>query len=290
MIWLVGSRGMLGQDVVRCLDELRLTHVDSDLDCDITDPMAVHRFAAGHHITWIVNCSAYTAVDKAEDEEERAEAVNAVGPANLGRMASELGARIIHISTDYVFDGNASSPYLEDALPAPRGAYGRTKKKGEKLLAEATREHFIVRTAWIYGVHGKNFVYTMLKLMNERNEVQVVNDQRGSPTYTRDLVGALCTIIQKDSQAFGIYHYTNEGETTWFDFARAIYELGRQRGLIRRECQVRPITADLYPTKAARPKYSVLSKLKVKQTFCLAIPTWQDGLSSFFSELEKHSA
>jgi dTDP-4-dehydrorhamnose reductase len=278
---------MLGHDVVRRLDTLGLSHVDSDMDCDITDPAAVRSFTIRRPIEWIVNCSAYTSVDDAEDEEMKADAVNAIGPANLGRAAVELGARVIHLSTDYVFDGEASSPYTEESRPAPRGAYGRTKLSGEKLLAETTSEHYIVRTAWLYGVHGKNFVYTMLRLMNENDEVSVVDDQRGSPTYTFDLATALCTIISADSRAYGIYHYANEGETTWFQFARSIYELGRASGRIGRSCEVRPITTDRYPRKAARPKYSVLSKDKIKQTLGIAIPDWQDGLERFFGEIEE---
>lgn len=281
---------MLGQDMVRRLDTLGLSHVASDLDCDITDPATVRRFAAGRPIEWIVNCSAYTAVDKAEDEEEKADAVNAIGPANLGRAAVELGARVIHLSTDYVFDGEASSPYTEEHRLAPQGAYGRTKARGEKLLAEVTPEHFIVRTAWLYGVRGKNFVYTMLRLMNERDEVSVVDDQRGSPTYTPDLAAALCTIISTDSRAYGIYHYTNEGQTTWFEFSRSIYKLGRARGRIGHFCALVPIPTDRYPTKAARPKYSVLSKAKIKRIFAITISTWQDGLERFFRDLDEEGS
>ena len=153
-------------------------------------------------------------------------------------------------------------------------AHGSRQRQdqGEELLAEAAPEHSIVRTAWLYGVRGKNFVYTMLLLIDERDEVSVVDDQRGSPTYTRDLAAALCTIISSDSRAHGIYHFTNEGEPTWFQFARSIHKLGEARGRIKRSCEVRPITTDRYPTKAARPKYSVLSKARIKQTFGIAIP------------------
>jgi dTDP-4-dehydrorhamnose reductase len=277
---------MLGQDVVRCLDTLGIPHADSDLDCDITDPVAVHDFAVRRQIEWIVNCSGYTAVDAAEDDEEKADAINALGPANLGRAAAAIGARIIHLSTDYVFSGETTSPYTEEHKPAPRGAYGRTKARGERLLAESTSEHFIVRTAWLYGVHGSNFVSTMIRLMNERDEVLVVNDQHGSPTYTRDLAGALCVIINSDSRAYGTYHYTNEGKTTWYQFARMIYQLGRARAHISRSCEVRPISTDRYPTKAIRPKYSVLSKSKIIKTFGISIPIWQDALERFYSELE----
>jgi dTDP-4-dehydrorhamnose reductase len=278
---------MLGQEVVRQLDTLRLLHIDSDMDCDITDTSAVARFASDRHIKWIVNCSAYTAVDRAEDEEAKADAVNAIGPANLGRVAAELGARTIHLSTDYVFDGEASSPIVETTQPAPKGAYGRTKLRGENLLTAATPDYFIIRTAWLYGVQGKNFVYTMLRLMNEQAEVSVVDDQHGTPTYARDLAAALCSIITDDSHAYGIYHYTNEGETTWFQFARAIYDFGKASGRVKNTCDVTPTTTDRYPTKAVRPRYSVLSKQKIRETFGVSIPTWQDGLERFFRELDE---
>jgi len=285
MIWVVGAGGMLGQDVVRRLDTLGLPHVDTDVDCNICDPAAVRSYAADRSLDWIVNCAAYTGVDKAEDEEEKADTINAIGPANLGRVASEFGARVIHLSTDYVFGGKASTPYTEESSPEPQGAYGRTKARGEKFLAEATDKHFIVRTAWLYGGRGGNFVSTMLRLMTERNEVMVVDDQFGSPTYTRDLAAALCKIISTDARAYGIYHYTNEGETTWFHFARRIYELGRASARIRHVCKVRPITTDLYPTKAVRPRYSVLSKKKIAKVFGIVIPSWQDGLERYFAEL-----
>ena len=281
---------MLGKDVVHRLDMLGLSHVDTDMGCDIADPEAVRTFAAGRSIEWIVNCSGYTAVDKAEDEEEKADAVNAIGPRNLGREAAKIGARVIHISTDYVFDGEAAEPYVEESMPAPRGAYGRTKARGERLLAEGTSAHFIVRTAWLYGVGGRNFVSTMLRLMAEQHEVSVVDDQRGSPTYAHDLAEALCTIIRSDTRAYGVYHYTNRGETTWFQFACRIHELGRARGLIRHGCEVRPTTTDRYPARATRPKYSVLATAKIVKTFGIVIPSWQDALERYFTELGKRES
>jgi dTDP-4-dehydrorhamnose reductase len=285
MIWVVGARGMLGRDVVRELDALGLAHVDSDLDCDIADAAAVERFAQAQPLDWILNCAAYTAVDAAEDNEAAAEAVNARGSQNLARLATQRGARLIHVSTDYVFDGEASSPYAEDGTPAPRGAYGRSKLHGERLLAEACAQHFVVRTAWLYGLHGKNFVATMLRLMNEREVVSVVDDQRGTPTYTRDLAAALCRFVTTDAQAYGIYHYTNDGEATWFEFARAVLELGRTRGLVVKDCELRPITTAEYPTRAIRPRYSVLSKAKLRRALGLDIPTWEDALARYFDEL-----
>jgi dTDP-4-dehydrorhamnose reductase len=287
VIWLVGARGMLGQDVAAQLGRRGMPFVRSDLDCDITDGKAVKAFISGIAIDWIVNCSAYTAVDKAEDEEAMAYQVNAVGPQNLGRVAREMGARIVHLSTDYVFDGAAITPYVEDAPLGPRGAYGRTKASGERLLAESTAAHFIVRTAWLYGIHGKNFVATMLRLMNERDEVRVVDDQRGSPTYTRDLAEAIATILASNTRAFGVYHFTNDGETTWHSFAAEIYARGRARGLVARECRVTPIRTDQYPTRSVRPAYSVLSKAKIKAEFSVAVPPWQDGLDRYLDELGK---
>jgi dTDP-4-dehydrorhamnose reductase len=286
MIWVVGARGMLGQDVTRQLDALGLPHVESDMECDITDPSALRSFVEGRTFEWIINCSAYTAVDKAEDEEAKADLVNAEGAGNLGKTAAEIGARIVHISTDYVFDGAASSPYKEEDQTSPKGAYGRTKLRGEQLIAQSTPENFIVRTAWLYGIRGNNFVYTMLRLMNEREEVSVVADQFGSPTYTRDLAAALCTFIRRDSRAFGIFHYTNEAETSWFRFASAIYELGRARRRVGHSCTIIPITSDQYPAKAVRPKYSVLSKEKIRRTLGIIIPTWQAGLVRFFDDLD----
>jgi dTDP-4-dehydrorhamnose reductase len=285
MIWVTGSKGMLGREVTRAVDRLGRVHVDTDMDCDITDAAAVDRFVAGRPIEWIVNCSAYTAVDAAEAEEEKAAAVNAKGPANLGKVATRLRAKILHISTDYVFGGDASSPYGEEERPAPRSAYGRTKAKGEALLASANPRHFILRTAWLYGVHGKNFVTTMLRLMSERDEVSVVDDQHGTPTYAVDLASAICAIIDADSDNFGFYHYTNEGQTTWYHFAGAIQEMGLQLGLLKKQCRMVPTTTDRYPTKAIRPRYSVLSKKKISSTFGLAIPSWRNGLERYLQEL-----
>ena len=181
-VWVVGARGMLGREVVSTLEREGIAHVDSDAECDITDPSALRAFASRAAVEWIVNCSAYTAVDRAEEEEELAFRVNALGVGNLATVASQIGAKIIHVSTDYVFDGEATSPYAEETAPNPTSAYGRTKAAGEKLLLDAAARAFIVRTAWLYGPGGTNFVYTMLRLMNERERVSVVNDQRGTPT------------------------------------------------------------------------------------------------------------
>lgn len=273
---------MLGQEVVGLLDAKKLPHVDTDMDCDITDQGKIASFIAGKRIDWIVNCSAYTAVDKAETEEHIAEKVNSMGPGNLGAAASRIGARVIHISTDYVFNGKGTTPYLEDDHIDPINAYGRTKAHGEDALRGSSSMYFIIRTAWLYGIHGKNFVYTMLRLMNERNEVFVVNDQFGTPTYAPDLAAAIVSIMEQDSRSYGIYHYTNEEKTCWFEFAEEIYKVASERGWISHNCVIKPISTDQYPAKTIRPKYSVLSKRKIVDTFGMIIPSWQDGLRRFF--------
>ncbi len=265
-----------------------LPWVGTDRELSILDSEALDVFAIKNKITWIINCAAYTAVDKAEEERELAYQINAVGPENLAIVAKHVGARLIHISTDYVFPGDGTRPYLESDAPAPIGYYGETKAIGEAKLLAANPDSFIVRTSWLYGKHGQNFVYTMLRLMKEKETLNVVADQKGTPTWTWELSHALLDFIEQDSHAYGIYHYSGDGETTWFGFAREIYELSRTAGLLRKECVVTPVTTEQYPTKTKRPNYSVLSKAKIKRTLSLEIPEWQESLKKFITiESEK---
>ncbi len=287
MIWLVGARGMLGQEVARSLDEIGLAHTDSDSECDIGDAHAIEGFADGRAIDWVVNCSAYTAVDKAERDEELAYRVNADGPANLAALCRKRAAALIHISTDYVFDGTRRVPYTEDDEVNPQGAYARTKAAGEQRVRQACDRYFIIRTSWLYGARGPNFVYTMLRLMSERDWVGVVNDQRGAPTYAAHLAALLCRIVADRRREYGTYHYADSGETTWYEFAREIQRLGISRGRIQRACEIRPLRTEEYPTPARRPSYSVLSKDKISATFGVAIPSWQAGLVEFFDRLDR---
>jgi dTDP-4-dehydrorhamnose reductase len=284
VIWLVGNKGMLGTEVEAGLVAAGYPHIVTDLDLDITDASAVQSFVEKHRPAWIVNCAAYTAVDRAEEEENVAYQINAVGPANLATAARSIGARLVHVSTDYVFAGVDQSPYPEDAPPAPVGAYGRTKAAGESLIREICTEHFIIRTAWLYGVHGKNFVETMLRLMATKPEISVVNDQRGSPTYAVDLGRALLRFIDRDSTQFGTYHFTNEGDCTWHEFAGAIQNEAVGRGILTHPVQVKPIPAAEYPTPAKRPAYSVLGKERIKDELGLTIPSWEAGLSRYFDQ------
>jgi dTDP-4-dehydrorhamnose reductase len=285
LIWLIGNKGMLGSEVAKALAAAGLEHVGSDRDVDILDPAALRAFAAGKSLSWIVNCAAYTAVDKAEDELELARGLNAGGPKNLAELAAAIGARILHISTDYVFDGTGSRPYVEDDPVAPTGAYGLTKAEGEDLVRRSCAEHVILRTAWLYGKEGNNFVRTMLRLMGSKERIGVVTDQRGTPTYAVDLARAIVSIVASGSPVFGTFQYTNLGEATWYEFALEIQKLGRERGVLARDCEVDALTTAQYPSKVKRPAYSVLSKEKVRRAYDLTIPEWKDALSRFFLEI-----
>ena len=278
MIWLVGNRGMLGTEVHRRLQAHKLEHVATDLDVDIADPETLSKFSRPLALSWIVNCSAYTAVDRAEDEPEQAFRINAEGVWNLALLAREKGARLLHISTDYVYDGRKEGPYLETDIPNPLGIYGRSKLQGELYIRENIDSHVILRTAWLYGPDGSNFVRTMLRLFQERDEVRVVADQWGSPTLARDLADAILQIITRETIQYGTYHFTNEGRTNWFEFASLILELARKDHLLDRDVRILPITTEQYPTRASRPANSYLSKEKIKEAFNIPVRPWQEAL------------
>lgn len=289
MIWLIGNGGMLGKELAALFASNGTQFVGTDREVDITDPESLDSFIAGqtksNEIDWIVNCAAYTAVDKAEDDAALCAKLNADGPANIARVASRIGAKMIHISTDYVFDGKGTRPYTENDATNPIGVYGRTKRDGELATLALCRELYIVRTSWLYGIHGNNFVKTMLRLMNERDTVSVVNDQRGSPTWAYDLGAAILSILSKgpDVISFGIYHFSNRGNITWYDFAREIYRQGRANGLIKKECAVTPCTSDQYPSRVTRPSYSVLDKSKIESALGVSIPEWDASLSRYLA-------
>ncbi len=255
---------------------------------------AAAKLAEKQPVKWIINSAAYTAVDKAEDDVDICRALNTQGAANIAAVAksnaifNSSGARLIHISTDYVFDGKGERPYREDDAVAPTGVYGLTKRDGEIAVQENAPRSYIIRTAWLYGKHGNNFVHTMLKLMNERDEVKVVNDQRGSPTWAFDLASVILTLIKTVDSGkeipFGIYHFTNEGNITWFDFAEEIYKQGREQGRITKNCAVSPCTSAEYPAKVKRPAYSVLDKSKIKTALGVKIPAWDESLKEFIKK------
>lgn len=290
MIWITGCKGMLGSELSGLLAKNKIDYIGTGEDVDITDYSVLERFAsshdtAGNRIQFIINCAAYTAVDKAEDEPDKAELINSTGPMNLARLARSLGASLIHISTDYVFDGTASSPINEDMPKSPIGVYGRTKSDGEdRIMAEMTK-YYILRTSWLYGFYGKNFVYTMTKAMSARESVKVVADQRGTPTNCSTLSHVILSIItSKEFVPFGIYNVSDEGETTWFDFCREIYSLGTKYKRISNACAVNSCTTDEYPTKARRPAYSVLDKTKIQKALKARLPDWKKSLKAFIKD------
>lgn len=284
MIWLIGNKGMLGTELSLAMEKAGLSFVGTDREVSILEPEALAAFAECKAIDWIVNCAAYTAVDKAEDEAETCAKLNRDGPGNIARTAQRIGASLLHISTDYVFSGTGSRPYAEDDPIGPTGVYGRTKADGELAAIAECERTVIVRTAWLYGFHGPNFVATMLRLMKEKESIGVVADQRGTPTWARDLAAAIVTILRSKERRYGIYHFTNAGETTWFDFANEIKKLGLSYGLLERDCAVKALTTDQYPTKAKRPEYSVLSKEKIKATYGVSVPDWKASLGKYFEE------
>lgn len=284
MIWLIGDRGMLGTELRQVLASRSMPYLGSDREVDIRELQALRAFAAGKGIRCIINCSAYTNVDKAEEEEELARGINALGAGNIALVARELGAVMIHVSTDYVFRGDADRPYEEADPLDPAGAYGRTKAEGERLVAAAAPRHYIVRTAWLYGRYGPNFVYTMLKHMKVKPALNVVNDQRGTPTWAYDLAHALADLASRKDGPYGTYHYTNEGQTTWHGFATEIERLGREAGILQKPCTVDAIKSDEYPSKVKRPAWSVLSKAKTRQALGLSTPDWQASLACFMAQ------
>ena len=289
MVWLIGCGGMLGTGAAQKLEDAGIDFVGTDREVDITDFDALDAFrqTQKEKITFIINCAAYTAVDKAEDEPALAEKINADGPRMIARVAKRAGARLIHISTDYVFDGAATAPYAEDAPLAPIGVYGRTKAAGEAAVQAETDAFYILRTAWLYGDAGRNFVSTMIQAMNTRDSLKVVADQYGTPTYTADLAAVIIALIRRAGEGAalpsGIYHVTGLGETNWYEFAKEIQRQAGARGLITHECAIHPCTTAEYPTKAKRPAYSVLCKDKIQTLLGIQLRRWQESLAVFLA-------
>ena len=285
MVWLIGCKGMLGTEIARQLKNSNIDYIGTDIDVDITKLEVLEDFANKNpKIDWIINCSAYTAVDKAEDDKDFANLLNNIGPKNISSVAKKINAKMIHISTDYVFDGTGNIPYTEDMDVKPIGVYGQTKADGEKSVIDSGCEYYIFRTAWLYGYDGKNFVYTMLKLMESKQELSVVSDQKGTPTFAGDLANCVIkTITSKNQIPCGIYHCTDLGEITWYDFACEIYKQGKATGKLSGECKINPCSTDEFPTKAKRPAYSVLSKEKIQQALGITLPMWNESLNVFMN-------
>lgn len=290
MIWVLGCRGMLGSQLCELFQKNKISYTGTGSEVDVTDFSELENFAdklessSGSKIDFIVNCSAYTAVDKAEDEKESAQKINSAGPFNLARIAEKKGAAIIHISTDYVFDGNAIQPILETEKKSPASVYGKTKASGEDNIISSTQRYYILRTAWLYGFYGKNFVYTMTKAMNSRESVKVVCDQKGTPTNCSTLAQVIFEICSKKTVPYGIYNVTDAGQTTWFEFCREIYSLGTKYGRISNNCAINSCTTDEYPVKAKRPAYSVLDTSKIQSALNIKLPDWKLSLEDFIKD------
>ena len=281
-ILITGSKGQLGSEIQRLSenldkDEFHFIFTDKE-ELDITDRQAVYDFVEQNSVSIIVNCAAYTAVDKAESDEELCELLNHAAPMYLAEAIDSMGGSMIQISTDYVFDGNNCRPYTEDDITNPQTIYGRTKLAGEEAVIRSCVGAMVIRTAWLYSSYGNNFVKTMIRLGKERETLGVVADQTGTPTYARDLADAILQIIQKGIVP-GVFHYSNEGTTSWYDFTKAIH-----RNANITSCQVNPLHTEDYPTPAKRPSYSVLDKTKIKNTFNISIPWWEDSLKEAMKE------
>ncbi len=280
-ILITGCNGQLGNEL-QLLEEKYQQHTFFNTDVnelDITNQLAVDDYVFRNQIDCIINCAAYTAVDKAEEQKELCTTLNTVAPSYLAAAVEKRGGCMIQISTDYVFDGTHSTPYVETDTPAPNSVYGCTKLAGELGVTKFCKKSIVIRTAWLYSTFGNNFVKTMLRLGRERKELGVVADQIGSPTYAADLAAAIMTIVEKGVKP-GVYHYTNEGVASWYDFTKAIH---RMAGI--KDCNVKPIHTSDYPTAATRPAYSVLDKKKITDDYQLTIPHWEEALQRCMDSL-----
>ncbi len=280
VVLVTGAHGQLGQSlqfIAGNYPSIQFVFCPS-AELDITNAANCRAVFSQYKPNYCINAAAYTAVDKAESEPERAHAINAIGAKNLAGMCKEFHTTLIHVSTDFVFDGSHTKPYTEQDLPNPSGVYGQTKLEGEKAIQEILDQYYIIRTSWVYSQFGNNFMKTMLRLASERDSLSVVNDQIGTPTHAVDLAKALVAIIKTDNQQpttgnrYGIYNFSNEGQCSWYDFAKKIFEINKI------EINLQPIPTSAYPTPAKRPAYSVLDKDKIKKTFGIEIENWEDAL------------
>ena len=281
-ILLTGCNGQLGNEtqlLEKDYGQHRFFNTDV-AELDITNQLAVADFVGRNEIDGIINCAAYTAVDKAEDNKELCTTLNTVAPAYLAAAVEKRGGWIVQVSTDYVFNGKAHKPYVETDTPSPDSVYGSTKLAGELGVQKFCKRAMVIRTAWLYSTFGNNFVKTMIRLGKEREELGVVFDQIGTPTYAGDLAKAIMTAVEKGIKP-GVYHFSNEGVTSWYDFTKAIHRIA---GITT--CKVRPIHTSEYPTPANRPHFSVLDKTKIKETYDMEIPYWEESLHKCIEKLK----
>jgi len=280
-ILITGCNGQLGNEIQLLQTQYaQHTWFNTDVnELDITDKAAIERFVEANEIDGIVNCAAYTAVDKAESDPQLARKLNADAPAFLAEAVAKRGGWMVQVSTDYVFNGTKHTPYVETDEPCPNSVYGQTKLEGEQAVSKLCPNAMIIRTAWLYSEFGNNFVKTMIRLGREREQLGVIFDQVGTPTYAHDLATAIMTAIDKGIKP-GVYHFSNEGVTSWYDFTKSIHRLA---GI--NTCQVSPLHTAEYPTPACRPAYSVLDKTKIKAAYGIEIPHWEESLAKCIAKL-----
>ena len=310
MVWVIGANGMLGQELCRQLTQIGMTWIGSGSEVDITKVDDLETFTQSHDqsanrtgysvakkkvpakIEWVINCAAYTDVEGAEDEPEKAMKVNAEGALNIARATRKIGAKFIHFSTDYVFDGMAKSPYSEDNPKNPVNEYGKSKLAGEDAIQKEMTQYDIIRSSWLYGFDRPNFVYKMISEMSTNDSVQAVADQKGSPTFAGNLANVAIKIMQTSINAhhlfgknaavpYGVYHYADSGEATWCSFAEKIYALAKKYKRISNNCNINPISSADLSLKAKRPVYSVLSTAKISSSMKIKIPSWEESLEKF---------
>ena len=282
-ILITGCNGQLGNEIQK-LEKVNPQHTFFNTDVaelDITNQLAIDQFIQENKIDGIINCAAYTAVDKAESNKLLCTALNAEAPAYLAMSIEKRGGWLVQVSTDYVFDGTKHTPYVETDTPCPDSVYGSTKLAGEIAVQKLCKKTMIIRTAWLYSTFGNNFVKTMIRLGKEKSELGVIFDQIGSPTYARDLAVAIMTAVNKGIVP-GTYHFSNEGVISWYDFTKAIHRIAGING-----CHVKPLHTAEYPTPANRPHYSVLDKTKIKETFGIEVPYWEESLQECITELTR---
>ena len=282
-ILITGCNGQLGNEIQK-LEKVNPQHTFFNTDVaelDITNQLAIDQFLQENKIDGIINCAAYTAVDKAESNKLLCTALNAEAPAYLAMSIEKRGGWLVQVSTDYVFDGTKHTPYVETDTPCPDSVYGSTKLAGEIAVQKLCKKTMIIRTAWLYSTFGNNFVKTMIRLGKEKSELGVIFDQIGSPTYARDLAVAIMTAVNKGIIP-GTYHFSNEGVISWYDFTKAIHRIAGING-----CHVKPLHTAEYPTPANRPHYSVLDKTKIKDTYGIEVPYWEESLQECITELTR---
>lgn len=280
-IIVFGASGQLGQclKTVSATKEITSIYFPDESEANILDEAALKQLFETHKPEWCINCAAYTAVDKAEDDVDTARKINKNGVENISALCAEYNSTLVHVSTDFVFKGDGHTPLTESDKADPVSIYGLTKLEGEQAVIDTLKKYYIIRTSWLYSEFGNNFVKTMLRLGAERDELKIVADQVGTPTYGIDLADCILQIISNGITAYGLYHYSNEGEISWYDFAKAIFEISDTK------VKVFPIKTSEYPARATRPAYSVMDKSKIKRTFNIEIPYWRDSLVTCIAKL-----